>query len=424
MQSDERDFFNIDLSRGKPSNDFGEQAKKEKFLRDLERLRKIQDETRRKVEKKQRAAGEGIEKGNGGNQTESRARYCTPEGSDHLHSDVHPGKRSPHKTVRAEKEVQRRKRKKRFLPRLFTCVMVFLLLWGVKSLYFSGDTHQNGYYTVAVFGVDSRDGALGAEALSDVNMLVSLNKQTGDIKICSIYRDTFVQISPEGKRHKFNEAYFKGGPEQALWTIKYNLDIEPDDFITFNWKAVIDSINIMDGIDLEITKEEFRYINSFITETVKSTGIGSVQLKHAGMNHLDGVQAVAYARLRLMDSDFKRTERQRKVVSLLMDKIRAADTKKRLELVNSVLPETKTSIGINDLLIYAKGIKHYHLTESVGFPFDKDTVWIERKDCVIPITMESNVVRLHQFLYDNADYRASNSVKNISDYIVKKTGRK
>ena len=100
------------------------------------------------------------------------------------------------------------------------------------------------------------------------------------------------------------------------------------------------------GVDIEITPAEFKYINSFITETVKSTGIGSVQLTHPGMNHLDGVQAVAYARLRLMDTDYNRTERQRKVVSLLMDKIRAADTAKRIELVTSVLPETKTSMGL------------------------------------------------------------------------------
>ena len=253
-------------------------------------------------------------------------------------------------------------------------------------------------------------------------MLVSLNKATGGIKICSIYRDTFVQINQKGKHHKFNEAYFKGGPEQALWTMKYNLDISPDDYITFNWKAVIDAINIMGGVDLEITEPEFKYINSFITETVNATGIGSVQLEHAGQNHLDGVQAVAYARLRLMDTDYNRTERQRKVVSLLLDKARAADVKKRMELVTSVIPETRTSLTIDDLLVYAKNIKKYHLTETAGFPFEKDTAWVEKKDCVIPVTLESNVIALHQFLFADENYRASASVQEVSQYIIDKTG--
>lgn len=319
---------------------------------------------------------------------------------------------------------KKKKGKKSPILILIALLSCFLVVWGAKNLLLGQKTHASGYYTVAVFGVDSRNGNLGKDALSDVNMLVSLNKETGDIRICSIYRDTFMQIDKSGKHHKFNEAYFKGGPEQALWMIRYNLDIQPDDYITFNWKAVVDAVNIMGGVDIEITPAEFKYINSFITETVKSTGIGSVQLTHPGMNHLDGVQAVAYARLRLMDTDYNRTERQRKVVSLLMDKIRAADTAKRIELVTSVLPETKTSMGLDDVLAYAKDIKKYHIAETSGFPFERDAIWIEKKDCVVPITLESNVISLHQFLFQEENYQPSASVREVSDYIVKKTGLK
>ena len=330
------------------------------------------------------------------------------------------------KTAKPEAGAGEKKKKGKKSPILILIALLscFLVVWGAKNLLLGQKTHASGYYTVAVFGVDSRNGNLGKDALSDVNMLVSLNKETGDIRICSIYRDTFMQIDKSGKHHKFNEAYFKGGPEQALWMIRYNLDIQPDDYITFNWKAVVDAVNIMGGVDIEITPAEFKYINSFITETVKSTGIGSVQLTHPGMNHLDGVQAVAYARLRLMDTDYNRTERQRKVVSLLMDKIRAADTAKRIELVTSVLPETKTSMGLDDVLAYAKDIKKYHIAETSGFPFERDAIWIEKKDCVVPITLESNVISLHQFLFQEENYQPSASVREVSDYIVKKSGLK
>lgn len=124
----------------------------------------------------------------------------------------------------------------------------------------------------------------------------------------------------EGTYNKLNYAYAVGGPEQAIETLNRNLDLEINDYMTFNWKAVANAIDILGGVDIELSKAEFYYINSFITETVKATGIGSHQLTHAGMNHLDGVQAVAYGRLRLMDTDFARTERQRKIVQQAFEK--------------------------------------------------------------------------------------------------------
>ena len=355
---------------------------------------------------------------------DAMARTATRASRNKNARDSNATRRKTVKQAAAGAREKKKKGKKSPILILIALLSVFLVVWGAKNLLLGQKTYATGYYTVAVFGVDSRNGNLGKDALSDVNMLVSLNKETGDIRICSIYRDTFMQIDKSGKHHKFNEAYFKGGPEQALWMIRYNLDIQPDDYITFNWKAVVDAVNIMGGVDIEITPAEFKYINSFITETVKSTGIGSVQLTHPGMNHLDGVQAVAYARLRLMDTDYNRTERQRKVVSLLMDKIRAADTAKRIELVTSVLPETKTSMGLDDVLAYAKDIKKYHIAETSGFPFERDAIWIEKKDCVVPITLESNVISLHQFLFQEENYQPSASVREVSDYIVKKTGLK
>lgn len=177
-----------------------------------------------------------------------------------------------------------------------------------------------GYWTIAVFGVDARDNAIERGTNSDVNIICNINLETGEIKLVSLFRDTYLNISKDGSYNKFNQAYFVGGPEQAMAALNRNLDLNITDYMTFNWKAVADAINILGGVDVELSKAEFYYINSFITETVKATGVGSTQLKHAGMNHLDGVQAVAYGRLRLMDTDFARTERQRKVIKLAFEK--------------------------------------------------------------------------------------------------------
>ncbi len=412
MQSDKRDFVNIDLKSEDVQNNYLDKKKRQKYLNDMERLNRIREESRRKNPERYASLSSGNDAGTKGGRREEGAAGNVP------------GSRSRSSRPAGRK---RRRKKKGIFGTLVLVLILLLSIYGVRSLMFGKTTDlleptekktlpQKGFYTVAVFGVDSRDGNID-RALSDVNMIAVLNRETGELRLCSVYRDTFVQINEEGKHHKFNEAYFKGGAEQALWALKYNLDIVPDDYVTFNWKAVIDAINIMGGVDIEITEPEFAYINAFITETVEATGIGSVQLKHAGMNHLDGVQAVAYARLRLMDTDFNRTERQRKVVSLLMDKVKKADMKKRIEVVTSVLPETRTSISIGDLLPLADDVGRIYIGKTDGFPFDRKTTWIEKKDCVVPVTLESNVIKLHEFLFDKKNYVPSSSVKKVSDYI-------
>lgn len=325
---------------------------------------------------------------------------------------------SDQQTSANHKKKKRHHKKHKIIIRL---VVIAALLIAAIFL-FKQRTHQKGYWTIAVFGVDSRDGNLDKGALSDVEMLCNINKETGEIKLLSVYRDTYLKINSKGTYHKINEAYFKGGHKQAMEALNENLDLSIDDYATFNWKSVADAINILGGIDLEITDSEFAYINGFITETVNSTGVGSHQLKHAGMNHLDGVQAVAYARLRLMDTDFNRTERQRKVVNLAMEKAKNADFATRKTLVATVFPQISTSVGMNDILAIAKGISKYHIGETAGFPFSRTTMKIGKMDCVIASTLESNVVQLHQFLYGQENYTPSSTVKKISAAISKETG--
>lgn len=281
---------------------------------------------------------------------------------------------------------------------------------------------DSGYWTVVIYGVDSRDGNLGKGALADVQILCSINRKTGEIRLASVFRDTYLKIDPEGNYNKINEAYFLGGREQAGEALKENLDLHIEDYATFNWKAVVDAINVLGGIDLEITDKEFAYINSFITETVNSTGVGSVQLEHSGMNHLDGVQAVAYSRLRLMDTDFNRTERQRKVMGLAMEKAKQADFNTLRILVSTVFPQISTSIGVDDLLGIAKDAKKYYIGQTSGFPFSHSEMKIGKKDCVIPTTLESNVIQLHSFLYDDTQFTPSGVVKSISAKIAEVSG--
>ncbi len=320
---------------------------------------------------------------------------------------------------RPEIDEEEKPRKKRHL---FRKLLILLLIFALGFTAYSFFFRQTGYYTVAVFGLDSRSGNVGKEALSDVNILVRVDRATGEIKLVSLYRDTYTKISSSGTYHKLNEAYFRGGPEQAVWAVEHNTDVKVDDYAAFNWKAVVDAINILGGVDLEITDAEFKYINAFITETVNSTGVGSYQLESAGMNHLDGVQAVAYARLRLMDTDYQRTERQRKVIGLALAKAKSADYQTLYTLVSTILPQISTSVTIDDLIPFAKDIRKFEIAETAGFPFDKKGADVGKLDCVIPVTLESNAVKLHAFLYPDRQYAPSSELHEISEKIVSDTG--
>lgn len=282
---------------------------------------------------------------------------------------------------------------------------------------------MKGYWTIAIFGVDDRGKIIEKSTNADVNMICQVNMDTGEIKLVSVFRDSYLNTSENGSYNKLNQAYFTGGPQQAVAALNRNLDMDITHYVTFNWKAVADAINILGGVDLEISKAEFAYINSFITETVEATGVPSTHVKSAGMNHLDGIQAVAYARLRKMDTDFARTERQRKVIALAFDKAKKADIGVLNNIAEVVFEQVATNVDLKDVIYMAMNISKYHLGDSVGFPMARGDANMGKKGAVVvPQTLESNVVQLHKFLYGDESYTPTTTVKDISAKIAADTG--
>ena len=295
----------------------------------------------------------------------------------------------------------------------------------VQNEYLSVDDikKMKGYRMIAVFGVDSRSTDVGAGNQSDVNIICCINEDTGEIKLVSLYRDTYLNINDSNSYRKFNAAYANGGPEQALKALNKNLDLDITEYVTFSWKAVAEGINILGGVDIEITRSEFKFINGFITETVKATGIGSHQLTGPGTHHLDGVQAVAYGRLRLMDTDYARTERQRKIIEQAFSKAKQADYAALNNILVTILPSISTNLTFADMTTMALGIGKYHIGETAGFPFAKGNANLPGKgDCVIPQTLESNVSQLHTFLFGDESYTPTDQVRQISGKIAQDSG--
>lgn len=279
---------------------------------------------------------------------------------------------------------------------------------------------KTDFWTVAVFGVDSRDDNVGKGALADAQLVCSIDKSTGEIRIASVYRDTFLKYGPEDRFGKINNAYFEGGPMENVKALNENLDLEIQDYISFSWKSAVEAVNILGGIEVNITEKEFYFINSYITETVSVTGIGSCLLMKPGMQHLDGVQTIAYCRLRLSDSDQMRTGRQRLVLNKVLEKIKQADLPVLTELLATVLPMTSTSMDLEDLTRLAVDSRKYHIVNEGGFPFEYEEVNFGRKGmCLLPKILESNVEQLHQLLYEKGEYSCSETVKEIGKDLIK-----
>ena len=283
---------------------------------------------------------------------------------------------------------------------------------------------MQGYWTIAVFGVDSRDGGVGRGANADVQLIVCIDRATGAVKLASVFRDTYLNLAAGSRFAKINEAYADGGPEQAVAALNKNLDLDIEHYATFNWRAVADVITMLGGVDIDITEKEFKYMNAYIHETsieskVNVKNPAAEYIKKPGMQHLDGVQAVAYARLRYMDDDFTRTKRQREVISQVLDKAKKADLATLTNVIDTVLPQIAFNVDVGDILELAKGVNKYNIVGSEGFPYDLRTQMMGKKgDCVIPLTLASNVTKLHEYLFGDENYKPSSAVWTFSDKIA------
>lgn len=286
-----------------------------------------------------------------------------------------------------------------------------------------------GYLNVALFGVDSREGDLEKNTRTDCIIVASLNKETKEIKMASVYRDTLLDLS-EGTLQKCNAAYSFGGPKQAINMLNMNLDLDIQNYVTVDFKAIADTIDLLGGLDIELTEAEVKYIGDFIGETgdVAGRDRGDVHyVEGAGLQHLDGVQATTYARIRsTAGGDFTRTERQRLVIEKMVEKILKSDLATINKIIDEVFPTISTNFTMTEILSYAKYFNQYKLGENTGFPIDKATDTISGLgSIVIPVSLEDNVKKLHEFLFGTEEgYTPSDKVQSISNKIVARVGQK
>lgn len=280
------------------------------------------------------------------------------------------------------------------------------------------------YRNIALFGVDSREGQLLLGTRTDTIMVASINEKTKEVKLISIYRDSFINVG-DGAYNKANVAYAKGGPERAIEMLNHNFDLNITDYVTVGFRGLIDTVESVDGIEMEISEEEIEYLNSYQMMMAQELGLEYVPIEEPGVQLLNGMQATAYCRIRYTaGSDFKRTQRQRDVLIAVLEK---AKTKSLVEInaaINAVLPSVSTSFSSAEIIELASALPMYRVVDNTGMPFQKHraNAYVSNKgSCIVPYDLVSNVVELHRFLFDVETYEPSETVQQYNREIRQQT---
>lgn len=291
------------------------------------------------------------------------------------------------------------------------------------------DTMEDQYTTIVLYGLDTRDHVSmtqKGQAHSDAIMLVSINNETKEVKVVSVYRDTFLELATENpSNRKVTEAYFYGGPIGSIETLNKNLDLNIKDYVAVDFKALTKAIDALGGVTIHVKEKELNNLNHNIEEQIEVTGIYSEGVWSAGKQVLNGTQATAYSRIRKVgNNDFERTQRQRAVLTAMVEKAKQSDLGTINNLINEIFPLVATNMSNTQLLSMAASMFDYELGENTGFPLSHKTPTLGKKgSVVVPANLLSNVEYLHEFLYpDDTEYTPSEEVKRISDSITNETG--
>lgn len=359
-----------------------------------------------------------------------------------------------------QKQLQRKKRNKilLFIAEIFILLILLVVFWGVSKVKkinvveFSDDEVEineeilketesgamKGYRNIAIFGVDSRDQQLDTATRTDTIMIASINEDTGEVKLVSIYRDTLLNLSTD-TYNKANSAYAKGGPKQAIAMLNMNLDMNITDFVTVGFDGAIDLIDAVGGIEIDVKEAEISHLNNYqISMVGKQDGVNAAgepnyvatagvdyePVTKAGLQTLNGLQATAYMRIRYVGNDFGRTQRQRTVIEKVVKKALTFNPSTINKMAEAIFPKIATSLQLSEIIELAGGIAKYSMGENAGFPFDGHyySGKIGKKgSCIVPTTLEENVTLLHEFFFGKENYEPTETVKKCSQEIQSQT---
>ncbi len=302
-------------------------------------------------------------------------------------------------------------------------------------------SQMSGTQVIALVGVDARgvEGSELAESMnSDTIILCCIDHDKQEIRMVSIMRDTWMNMAKYTDEYyefdKANSAYNRGGPESMLSMLNTNLDFALTDYVTVNFKALADAIDVLGGLDIEMTNAECVHANNYNRDVSEAQGVEYEAIPYdedlgddySEVRHVSGALATSYARIRYGGGDdAKRTSRQRIVINLMVQKLKQNPTKIP-EILDKVMGNVSTSLTKNEILELGMHAVTYTMGTSYAYPFQlcygENVVNALGEDVVIPVTLEFNVRELHEYLYPGLSYEPSAAVTEYSDYIARKSG--
>lgn len=349
------------------------------------------------------------------------------------------------RVTRKRKEKKKRRKIVLFIFEIFILAFMVFFLYGVLQVEKTGkinieedeiiinttvkehaETIMKGYRNVALFGVDSTSGQLTKGTRSDSIMIASVNLETSECRLVSVYRDTYMNLGNDSY-NKCNGAYANGGAEQAINMLNMNLDLNITDFVTVGFKGVTDTVNALGGVMIEVDEAELQHINSYQRTMAKELDREYVEVTNAGYQRLNGLQATAYCRIRYTaGDDFRRAERQREVLMAILVEAKNASPAALNQIANDIFGSISTSLDLQEIISLLGEITRYEVTDNGGFPEEsmRATGIIGQKgSCVVPVDLEQNVIWLHEFLFGAQNYVPSREVSLYSEKIRSDTGQ-
>lgn len=273
-----------------------------------------------------------------------------------------------------------------------------------------------GYLNVALFGVNRKaegDGNVDSDAV----YVVSVNLSTKELRLVSVYGNTIL-VSDSGNTIRMKDAYAEGGPQEAVALLNENLDLDIQDYVSVNFKAMADVIDILGGVDIDVTREELPHVNGYARDIGKLLDEEQKPLEKEGIQTLNGVQAVGYCRIRITDGgDVRRAGRQQMVIDQMKQKLEKADFSQVDEIMDKVFPEVETSFKLSEAVGYGKDLPAYSFAGMYAFPMSmkeqsrdggKDGDYAEIVECSDYV---KDVITLHQQLFGGIDYEPADRIK-------------
>ena len=287
-----------------------------------------------------------------------------------------------------------------------------------------GCVDVDGYVNILLLGVDTRDMKNIEGAGADAIMILSLKEETGEVKLMSVYRDTYLMMGDEGYYDKITNANRIGGPALMMQTLNQSMDINISKFAVVNFQAVADLVDGVGGITVNVEDYEIEQLNKYTKQTAKNIGKEEYQLvKAPGEQVLEGVQAVSYGRIRKgVGDDYKRTERMRIVVSKVFEKVKVMSVTELNDLVNLMMPQVQTNLSNRDIFTLAARLASFNIQGSEGWPYEKSSGPINGISYVYADTLESNTIELHKKMFGQEEYQPSELVISMSNQIISDVG--